>query len=224
MKVRHEYKHSLNYADYILLRDRLSRTMRRDSHADEKGQYKVRSLYFDTPGDRALTEKINGVDRREKFRLRRYIGTDNYIALEKKSKRNGLCCKHACRLSREKTQLLLSGNIEWMLLENSQLTRELYVKIRSELLRPKTIVEYIREAFIYPAGNVRITLDHDIRSGLLSTDFLNDDIPLIKAGEEMVLLEVKYDQFIPGHIVSLLQLGNRRASACSKYAICRNYG
>lgn len=70
MQARHEYKHSLNYTDYILLRDRLKRTMQRDSHADKNGEYRVRSLYFDTPGDKALREKIDGVDRREKFRIR----------------------------------------------------------------------------------------------------------------------------------------------------------
>lgn len=84
MQARHEYKHSLNYADYIFLRDRLDKTMQRDSHADQNGEYRVRSLYFDSPGDEALRAKIHGVDRREKFRIRRYIGEDDFLVLEKK--------------------------------------------------------------------------------------------------------------------------------------------
>lgn len=224
MQARHEYKHSLNYADYILLRDRLKKTMQRDSHADINGEYRVRSLYFDTPGDKALREKIDGVDRREKFRIRRYIGGDGRLVLEKKSKQHGLCFKTSCRLTREETQLLQSGNVEWMSLDERELVVELYVKIKNEQLRPKTIVEYIREPFVYSAGNVRITFDREIRTGLFSTDFLSDDLPTVKAGDEIVLLEVKYDQFIPDHIVRLLQLEGRRASACSKYALCRIYG
>lgn len=101
---------------------------------------------------------------------------------------------------------------------------ELYSKMTGQLLRPKTIVDYIREPFIFSAGNVRITLDRNIRTGLLSTDFLNDALPTIAAGNEMVLLEVKYGAFIPDFIVKLLQLQNRKASACSKYALCRIYG
>lgn len=224
MQARHEYKHSLNYADYILLRDRLDKTMQRDSHADQNGEYRVRSLYFDSPGDEALRAKIHGVDRREKFRIRRYIGEDDFLVLEKKSKRHGLCYKRSCRLTREEVEQLQSGNAEWMAPDERELVQELYAKTRYEQLRPKTIVEYIREPFVQPAGNVRITFDREIRTGLFSTDFLSDDLPTVKAGDEMVLLEVKYDQFIPDYIVRLLQLGNRRASACSKYALCRIYG
>lgn len=224
MQARHEYKHSLNYGDYVILRDRLKRTMKHDRHADKNGEYRVRSLYFDTPGDRALLEKINGVNRREKFRIRRYIGTDDYLVLEKKSKIQGLCYKRSVKLTREELELLQESKVEWMALDERELVRELYAKIRFELLRPKTIVEYIREPFICSAGNVRITLDREIRTGLFSTDFLSDELPTVKAGDEIVLLEVKYDQFIPDHIVRLLQLESRRASACSKYALCRIYG
>ena len=224
MQARHEYKHSLNYTDYILLRDRLKMIMQRDSHTDKNGEYRVRSLYFDTPGDKALREKIDGLDNREKFRIRRYVGIDDFLALEKKSKRHGLCYKSSCQLNREELELLQNGNVKWMALDERELIQELYAKIRYEQLCPKTIVDYIREPFVYPAGNVRITFDREIRTGLFSTDLLNDDLPTVKVGEEIVLLEVKYDQFIPDHIVRLLQLEGRRASACSKYAMCRVFG
>lgn len=224
MQARHEYKHSLNYADYILLRSRLRKTMQCDSHADQNGEYKVRSLYFDTPGDKALREKIDGVDRREKFRIRRYIGVGDYLVLEKKSKIHGLCYKQSSPLTRKEMEMLQGGVLGWMASDERELIRELYTKIRYEQLQPKTIVDYIREPFIYPAGNVRITLDREMRTGVFSTDFLDDSVPTVKVGDEIVLLEVKYDQFIPDHIVRLLQLESRRASACSKYALCRMYG
>lgn len=226
MQARHEYKHSLNYADYIVLRDRLKRTMKHDSYVDENGEYKVRSLYFDTPGDKALKEKIEGVDRREKFRIRRYMGagTNDNLTIEKKSKIHGLCYKRSCRITREEFELLQNGKNDWMASDKRELVQELYVKIKLEQLRPKTVVEYIREPFICSAGNVRVTLDRDIRTGLFSTNFLCDELPTVKAWDDIALLEVKYDQFIPEHIVKLLQLEGRRASACSKYALCRTYG
>jgi hypothetical protein len=224
MQARHEYKHSLNYGDYIILRNRLRHLMSRDAHADEKGEYKVRSLYFDTPGDKALREKIDGVDKREKFRIRRYIGGGEYLNLEKKSKVHGMCYKTSALITPDEIARLQSGDFAWMLSDDRELVRELYAKMRNERLAPKTVVDYIREPFICIAGNVRITFDRDIRTGLFSTDFLSDALPTVKAGEEIVIVEVKYDRFIPDYITDALQLGNRRAAACSKYALCRVYG
>lgn len=224
MNARHEYKHSVNYMDYSILRSRLSTVLAHDANTDEKGEYAVRSLYFDTPGDRALREKIDGVDRREKFRIRRYNNDPGFLRLEKKSKAHGLCYKRTAPITREELSALIGGNLRWMARDERPLVVELYSKMTGQMLRPKTIVDYIREPFVYRAGNVRITLDRNIRTGLLSTDFLNDELPTITAGDEMVLLEVKYDAFIPDFIVKLLQLQDRRASACSKYALCRIYG
>jgi hypothetical protein len=224
MQARHEFKHSLNYGDYVVLRDRLRHIMSRDSHADENGEYRVRSLYFDTPGDKALREKIDGVDRREKFRIRRYLGNVDYLRLEKKSKTHGMCYKRSTLITAEEVGAIQYGNLTWMKDDDRQLIRELYTKMRSEQLKPKTVVDYTREPFVCTAGNVRITFDRNIRTGLFSTDFMSDDLPTVKAGDEIVLLEVKYDQFIPDYVLSVLQLGTRQAIACSKYALCRVYG
>jgi hypothetical protein len=224
MRARHEFKHSLNYGDYVVLRDRLRRIMRRDEHADGNGSYRVRSLYFDTPGDKALREKIDGVDKREKFRIRRYPGGGDYLKLEKKSKVHGMCYKRSAQITAEEVAAIQNGSLAWMADDRRELVRELYTKMRSEQLKPKAVVDYIREPFICAAGNVRITFDRDIRTGLFSTDFMSDGLPTVTAGDEIVLLEVKYDQFIPDYIADVLQLGTRRASACSKYALCRVYG
>lgn len=224
MQARHEYKHSLNFGDYIILRDRLKHIMSRDAHVDANGEYRVRSLYFDTPGDKALREKIDGVDRREKYRIRRYLGAGDYMMLEKKSKRNGMCYKRSARMTADEVAKIQSGDLSWMMADGRELVCELYSKMKSEQLEPKTVVDFIREPFICKAGNVRITFDREIRTGLYSKDFMSDSLPTIRAGDELVLLEVKYDQFLPDYISHVLQLGTRRASACSKYALGRIYG
>ncbi len=146
------------------------------------------------------------------------------ICLKKKSKKNGLCYKQSCRLTREEIEFIQKNDFDWMAFDKRDLVQELYAKTKYEQLRPKTIVEYIREPFTYSVGNVRVTFDRDIRTGLFSTGFLSDELPLLKTEAGLVILEVKYDQFIPDHIVMLLQLDGRRASACSKYAMCRIYG
>lgn len=224
MQARHEYKHSLNHMDYIVLRGRLSAVLPRDSNAGPDGSYKIRSLYFDTPNDRALREKIDGVNRREKFRIRRYNDDDTFIRLEKKSKVNGLCYKQSAPVSAREVALLLEGELHWMAVDERPLVTELYGRMNGSRLQPKVIVEYARDAFVFPAGNVRVTLDRDIRTGLHAVDFLNNRLPAIAAGDQAALLEVKYDAFLPGFIADLLQIGDRRAAACSKYALARIYG
>lgn len=224
MQARHELKHSINYGDYVILRNRLRHIMSRDPHADINGEYRVRSLYFDTPDDKALREKIDGADRREKYRIRRYLGAAGYIMLERKSKINGMYCKRSALLTADEVAKIQSGDLSWMIADSRGLVCGLYSKMKSELLKPKTVVDYIREPFICAAGNVRITFDREIRTGLYSRDFMNDSLPAIRAGDELVLLEVKYDQFLPDYISDVLQLGTRRASACSKYALGRIYG
>jgi SPX domain protein involved in polyphosphate accumulation len=223
MDFRNEWKHEINYLDLSVIRQRLSVIAKKDPHAAE-GSYKIRSLYFDTPTDKALLEKINGVNKREKFRIRYYDSNTSVILLEKKSKYNGLCSKERVLLTREEAQMVAEGRYDWMMLSNSQLVKELYVKIRSQGLRPKTIVDYTREPFIYPYGNVRVTLDYNIRTGMGSTDFLNADCITVPAGKWHVILEVKWDAFLPSVIRDIVQMNGRQTTAFSKYAVCRIYG
>jgi hypothetical protein len=223
MDYRHEWKHEINASDLIALRQRLRAVAYPDPHA-VNGKYLIRSLYFDNAADKALREKLDGVSRREKFRIRYYNGDTGIIHLEKKSKLGGLGNKQSATLTAYQAQAIVDGNLDWML-ENSQpLVRELYSKMRTQGLRPKTIVDYTREPFIYPAGNVRVTFDYDIRTGLYCTDFLNPDCITISAGDAPIILEVKWDAYLPDIIRDAVQLEGRRVSAFSKYAQCRIYG
>lgn len=223
MKFRHEWKHEINVLDCMILRARLSAVMKPDSNG-ENGRYKIRSLYFDDLHDTALLEKINGVNQREKFRIRYYNDDPSWIRLEKKSKINGLCHKASAVISAQEAQAIVEGDWQWMLQCDRPLVQELYAKMRGSGLRPKTIVDYQREAYVYPLGNVRVTLDSDIRTGLSSIDFLNPQCVTIPAGDAPIILEVKWDEYLPDIIRDAVQLTDRRASAFSKYAACRIYG
>ena len=220
---RHEWKHEISLSDRLALRARLGAVCRRDSHTVD-GRYQIRSLYFDTPADKALREKIDGVNRREKFRIRYYNGDASLLHLEKKSKLNGLSAKEVTELSAAEAQAIVDGRLDWMPGSGRPLVQELYHKMRTQGLRPRTIVDYTREPFVYPPGNVRVTLDYHIRTGLGCTDLLNPDCVTIPAGESFTILEVKWDAFLPGVIRDAVQLPNRRAGAFSKYAQCRIYG
>ena len=223
MNYRQEWKHEISYEDMLILRRRLSAVMKRDSHTIGD-TYLIRSLYFDNAEDKVLREKLDGVNHREKFRIRYYNHDSSVIHLEKKSKVNGLCLKESTAMSKEQAELIVSGKYDWMAASGIPLIEELYRQMMWQGLRPRTIVDYTREPFICAPGNVRVTIDYDIRTGLRCTDFLNADCITIPAGDAGIILEVKWDGYLPDIIRDIVQLPNCRSGAFSKYAACRIYG
>lgn len=252
IKYRHEQKIEISYGDLLALRSRLQAVMKPDSHAKD-GRYIIRSLYFDDDKNKALREKLDGVNKREKFRLRCYNGDMDFIRLEKKSKINGLCNKQSVRLTTAQVEALLAGKAPVVATGTREadlgkapnatdgegtvpsaqatdtgltapLTREFISKMRSQGLKPKTLVEYTREAYVFAPGNVRVTLDYNLRTGLDGTDFLNPDCVMVPARDAPAILEVKWDEYLPDIIRDLVQLSGRHAAAFSKYAACRIYG
>lgn len=220
---RHEWKHELTYAQMLAIKSRLSCVAKVDPHTID-GKYMIRSLYFDNIDDKALKEKIDGVNRREKFRIRYYNGDTSLIHLEKKSKLNGLGTKFSASMNKKEAEKIVEGDIEWMSDNDNTLIKELYCKMRYQGLKPSTIVDYTREPFVYPPGNVRVTFDYDIRSGLKCTDFLNTECVTVPAGDAPIILEVKWDAYLPTIIKDMVQESNVRVGAFSKYAQCRIYG
>ncbi len=221
MQFRHEFKQNINYCDYIAVRARLRAVLKPDRLASQTGVYLIRSLYFDNADDKALREKAEGVNIREKFRLRYYNNDDSFIRLEKKSKINGLCSKQSTEVTREMCESIIKGKTAFLIDSGDPLLTDIYSKMKYQQLRPKTIVEYTREAYIFPAGNVRITFDSNIRSGITSTDFFSKELVTLGAPDSGIILEVKYDAFIPQFISDVLQMNNRRTTGFSKYAACR---
>ncbi len=225
-KYRHELKYRISYSDYLSLKARLKHVMKPDPYAGSNGRYLIRSIYFDNYNDKALREKIDGVQKREKFRIRWYDDDLSLINLEKKMKLNNLCLKLSAGLTEAECRALLRGEYNWMLKHPSMLVRELYCKINLQQLRPRVVVSYFREPYIYSSGNVRVTFDSHIRTSLFSRDFMEKDIQDISATDfpEDMILEVKYDDFLPEIIALLLQTKSIRQQAFSKYGTCRRFG
>ena len=115
------------------------------------------------------------------------------------------------------------ANIAFLLDKNSQLAVEFYSKLQGRLLKPKTIVTYDREAFRYPAADVRITLDRNIKTSLHIVDFLSETVPKVSVAEEFTVLEVKYRRFIPDVVLMAIQTEGSLTTAFSKYAVCRRF-
>ena len=192
-------------------------------YSEKNNEYKKLLEFVRGNKRNEFQSKINGVNIREKFRIRYYNHDSSVIHLEKKSKINGLCLKESAFLTKEMAQAIVDGDYEWMINSGEPLIQELYTKIKNQGLRPKTIVDYEREPFVFSAGNVRVTLDYNIRTGIACTDFLNPDCVTVPAGET-VILEVKWDEYLPDIIRDIVQLPSCRTGNYSKYAVCRIYG
>jgi len=220
MKGRHELKHYINVTDYMQLRARLRLLAKPDEYAGADGGYIVRSFYFDNYSDKAVIEKLYGLSRREKFRLRYYNGDTSFIRLEKKRKSNTLCYKQGATITEEQCAALLAGNYDFLKSSKSPLFMELYTKIRYQNLRPRNIVDYHREAYMYRAGNVRVTFDSKIRTSNNVSGFLNPTLTTIPAASA-IIMEIKYDGFLPDIIRDILQIGGRNQTEFSKYVVAR---
>lgn len=219
---RKEFKHEINKGDCLLIRSRMSHLAKTDKHAGADGRYRIRSLYFDNLYDKALREKMDGLRSKEKFRIRLYDNDLSFIKLEKKTKIGSVGYKVSARLTEEQCRRLLRGDTDWMPATGDALVLELYAKMKYQLLKPKTVVDYDREPFVYGPGNVRVTLDSDIRTGLRAVDFLNPDLPMMATNiQPKIILEVKYDEYLPSVIKNAVRLPGRRTSGFSKYAACR---
>lgn len=221
---RHELKYAIDMGACLALRQRLRPVMQPDSHAGPDGRYTIHSIYFDNADDKALREKLSGVSRREKWRVRWYNDDLGYIRLEKKMKRDALCRKLSAPLTEGECRALAAGRLAWMPEHPEALVRELYGKCRAQQLAPRVLVSYEREAYVYAPGNVRVTFDTRLRTSLYHRELLDGERGISAMDSPGVcILEVKYDAFLPEVIRCLLQCDVRQ-QAFSKYGACRRFG
>ncbi len=224
LPARHELKYFINPAELEALRSRLLPVMDLDKHCKNGEAYLIRSLYFDDVEDSAYYDKVSGVMHRDKYRIRIYRHSDQEIFLERKRKMGDLIQKSSVQITRRLCEQIISGDPRGLQTSPSPLLQDVYVQMRTRLLRPAVIVDYKREAYTSPAENVRVTFDMSLRSGLHSVDLFNPNIPTVCPLDQNVeILEVKFDNYLPDHIRGILHGISADRSAVSKYVLCRRY-
>ena len=198
--------------------------MRLDAHAGDKGYYNIRSLYFDDFHNSCFYEKEDGTDPREKYRIRIYDGSAEYISFECKRKDRGKTQKLSCRMSEEQAKSLINGCFDSITDNQPSLLRKFAILMKIAGFHPVCIVSYDRIPYTFQAGNVRITFDTHISSSANVDAFWDSELacrPVMSKG--MHLMEVKYDEYIPDMITGILNLSQLQEAACSKYYLCRKY-
>lgn len=217
---RNEYKYLIGAASAELLRRRLGALIDRDVHARESGDYFIRSIYFDDTSLTAFHDKLAGVSVRNKYRIRFYNMDANRLFFEAKRKRDRFVHKDCAPISREQADRILSGKP----LEQNECSKPLLAEFSALCnvgMQPSVVVDYVRTAFVYPVGDVRITLDSDLyaesyRAKSVFTDL--GGVPVLEGGD--VILEVKFTGFLPPFIAAALSDVPKILSANSKYCNC----
>ncbi|MGD6810687.1 MAG: polyphosphate polymerase domain-containing protein [Candidatus Bathyarchaeia archaeon] len=220
---RRELKYSINPLEYQVLKSKVAYVLKPDPHMVTGASYQIRNVYFDDYKDTAYWEKEAGTYQRKKYRIRIYNNDDAVIKFERKSKIGGYVFKKTTLITRQQAEQLINGNFDFIADSDNKLLKEFYFESRRVLMKPIVIVEYNREAYVQPIGNVRVTFDSNLRTGPSVTEFFNKNASVTStlAQQEMVL-EVKYTDFLPVYVKGLFPNTIKLPEAIGKFSICRS--
>jgi hypothetical protein len=213
---RKELKYSISDNDFYIINHNLKDLVKKDINC--KGDYyTISSIYFDTYNKTSYRQVKDGISERWKYRIRYYDYNDSFIKLEKKYKINGLTNKSSIIITKKDLSNILNNKIK-IKSTNPPLLNEFIIKMETELLRPIICIEYDRVPYVYKIGNVRITLDFNIRYTNKFNNLFNKNKKVRYL--ENKILEVKYDELIPDFIRYRLELNHLEQTSFSKFNNC----
>lgn len=213
---RNEKKYLLSKSDSIRLQEELQMLLEPDSYSKD-GFYQVRSLYFDSFYNKDFHEKFDGVQYRQKIRMRIYGTKDDTVKFEIKAKNGAYQHKSSLLMEKEDALTILDGDYGVLLDYGNETAIRLYSILTLGGYRPVSLIEYDRRAFIYPENNTRITVDTNVRTSEMELHLFEEDVPWIPVEEGTTLLEVKYDSKLYMPISKILEKYHLVNVAFSKY-------
>ena len=220
--VRNELKYYINYSEYYILKNKIRAVLRQDKNCRNNDSYFIRSLYFDNLRDDAFLDKLAGIETRKKYRIRIYNNETKCIKFEIKNKMNNQIEKHSAEIKKEDVKKIKEQDYSVLLNYNNKVLNEAYYVFKSQNFKPVVIVDYFREAYKHNFNNIRITFDKELHTGGHNMDLFNKNIftsPIVPKGR--LILEIKYNHFLPDYIKGLLTLKSFEKCAISKYVLCR---
>jgi hypothetical protein len=220
MRYRHEQKYLINYHNYTFIKLRLQPLLSLDTNVASDGSYSVRSLYFDDYHNTAYNDKYAGVLNRSKYRIRLYNMSDQTIHLERKIKTGAYNIKQIASLTREEVNCVIQGDYQFLLCNPNNLMKIFYYECISSIMRPRVVVDYEREPYLMEMGEVRITFDKNIRAGMEGFDIFDASMPTVEAlPPDLLIMEVKFTEFLPNIVRHLLPSESADYAAVSKYIL-----
>lgn len=230
--MRREYKFYLSEQYLDEFRKDITPYILRDEHlkSSKLPEYLVQSIYFDTPAFSTYTEKLAGIKKRMKFRIRVYNQPepDSSAFIEIKRKDTDFISKDRALIPVKNISLFLkTANLE--LLHSTAETKKqnetsavnflYYYNLLH--LRPTVQVNYSREAYFCGIhSGLRLTLDKYLATGQTSHEsvFLPGH-KLTPTLPGYFILEVKFLDSLPGWLGRVLAKYGVMRKAASKYAM-----
>ena len=216
---RQELKYVISGADRVQILHRLQNAMTPDPFALADGTYRVRTLYFDDLFDSAMYDSLSGASERAKYRLRMYNFDPGFLRLEEKRKRFNGGVKPSALLSREEAERLIAGDAGFLAGQNEPFLQTVYAEAKSGGMTPRLITDYTRVSFCAEGGDVRVTVDSDVRASRRTDAFFDRSdagVPILASG--LCVLEIKYNEYLPAYVPALIGLKDRPRTAMSKFA------
>jgi|TARA_B100001971_G_scaffold213463_1_gene246891 hypothetical protein len=220
---RRELKYYISYQEYVILSNLFKKFLKIDKYT-KQGQdgYFIRSLYFDTLDNKEFEEKMTGIKKRTKYRMRIYDIDDNKVKFETKRKSDDVIIKETAIIDRKDAIEIQNMNYEVMLKYNDKVLNNAYKQFKMTNYYPVVLVDYLRRAFVYDINNIRIVFDKFLKTSTLHLDiFSKTDFSTQKMKDGLVIMEIKYDKYIPKWLKRLIQIPAAERSAISKYCIGR---
>lgn len=219
---RKELKFYISYKEYVVLSNLLKKVLIPDKHNKNDNGYFIRSLYFDTLDNKEFEDKMAGIEHRSKYRIRIYDLKSHTAKFEAKRKFNEIAFKETVAISREDAIEIQKRNYEVMLKYNNKFLNKAYKEFKKSQYYPVVVIDYLREAYTYDLNNIRIVFDRFLKSSTLQLDLFSKDVfTTQRLNKNLVLMEIKYNGFIPDWLKKIIQIPSAERSAISKYCIGR---
>ena len=221
---RNELKYYISNIEYLALVNRLEHILKPDKYSTPRVGYFIRSLYFDSHDDECLYEKQSGNMFRAKYRMRIYDTKTDRVKFEIKNKANNQIFKETATITKSSAYKIIDGDYGELLTYKNPILNKIYIKFTEKQYRPKVIIDYTRDAFMFDFFNLRITFDKNLHSNNTDFDIFSDNlhtIPVILEGKQ--IMEIKYETILPEYIQRTLQLDACERMAISKYTLGRRF-
>jgi len=219
---RHELKYFISFTSHTILSELFRGTMSPDPNGDENNEYWIRSLYFDSIENDDFYDKEIGVKTRKKIRMRIYDVNQQWVKLEIKNKDEQYMLKETASLNRDEARALIAGDREFLLNQDNRTLNKVYYFMTRDIYRPVVIVDYEREAYVGSVQDIRITFDKNIRASMVDFDMFNPHLNMEPVFEyPTMVVEVKFNRFMPGWLKDILSAFQSERYAISKYCLGR---
>jgi SPX domain protein involved in polyphosphate accumulation len=207
-------------------RQELPARLERDPHGVD-GFYPIWSTYYDSPDLRFYWEKIDGEKFRRKLRIRHYgtpeaLTGDTPVFAEIKQRVNRVTQKRRVRLPYADALQLCAGHPpEAVDPRDSAVMEEIETMVRQNMLRPTTVVGYVREAFFGrdEDSGLRVTIDSRIRGRDRDLDLRwpGDGENRYIIPPHLSVVEMKVNERVPYWLTELIARHNINLIRVSKY-------